>query len=271
MTVITVLQYTPANATVELAVGSTARIWQHPFDHGVVIKAQITEPQEDSHKRKFDNEARILEKMVEHPRIVKYLGPLNPLKPNQDLLFQEAAHGDLQQYINTYGSSIDERLRVKWCRQAAEALAHCHRQKILHCDLRPDNMLLSADLDLCLCDFGGSKSGEDDGHGLPDYGFFDPRVDDLEVTEAIEIFGLGSSLYFIMVGRLPHGPSALRTIQERLDYKQEFSRRAFQGQFPDTSNIIGGDIIQACWEQTTASAEEVCIHYKMLEIAIKNS
>lgn len=60
----------------------------------------------------------------------------------------EASNGSVQQYLNIRGNSIDDRLRLKWCKQAAEALDYCHTLKVLHCDLRPDNMLLTADLDL---------------------------------------------------------------------------------------------------------------------------
>ena len=122
-------------------------------------------------------------------------------------------------------------------------------------------MLLNADLSLCLCDFGGSKSDECDGDGLPDYGFFDPRDDTLEVTEATEVFGLGSVLYIIMLGKLPHGPSLLKTAEQRLKYYDEFERLGLEGRFPDTSEITGGSIIRDCWTQGISTAEDV---YKRL-------
>lgn len=95
--------------------------------------------------------------------LVRYLGCLQPLEPSRGLLFIEAANGSVQHYLNTQGSSIDHLLRLKWFKEAAEALYYCHTRKVLHCDLRPDNMLLNADLDLSLCDFGGSKNEEHDG------------------------------------------------------------------------------------------------------------
>jgi len=178
---------------------------------------------------------------------VRYLGPLQPSEPGRDLLFAEAVNGSVQNYLNVHANSIDDRLRVKWCREAAEALTYCHSQMVLHCDLRPDNMLPNANLDLSLCDFGGSKNEDFDGGGLPDYGFFDPRSESLDVTEATEIFGLGSSMYTIMVGYLPHGPSILKTTQERLRYAEEFERLGREGRFPDTSDVWGGDIVSDCW------------------------
>lgn len=126
-------------------------------------------------------------------------------------------------------------------------------------------MLLNADLNLSLCDFGGSKNEEYDGGGLPDYGFFDPRSDILAVTEATEVFGLGSSMYTIMVGHLPHGPLILKTAQERLDYAEKFERLGLKGKFPDTSNIRGGDIIRDCWSHNIRSAKQAFTRYWELD------
>ncbi|KAI4176469.1 MAG: hypothetical protein LQ343_001005 [Gyalolechia ehrenbergii] len=177
----------------------------------------------------------------------------------------EATNGSVQQYLNAWGNSIDDRLRLKWCQEAAEALDYCHTLNVLHCDLRPDNMLLNADLYLSLCDFGGSKNEDYDGGGLPDYGFFDPRSDVLAVTEATEVFGLGSSMYTIMVGHLPHGPLILKTAQERLDYAGKFRRLGLEGNFPDTLDIRGGDIIRDCWTHNIRSAKEAFTRYRELD------
>ncbi len=170
----------------------------------------------------------------------------------------------MQQYLDAQGESINLRLRLKWCVEASAALAYCHARRVFHCDLRPDNMLLDAELDLSLCDFGGSKNDDYDGEGLPDFGFFDPRIDSLDVTSDTEIFGLGSSMYTILVGHLPHGPSILQTAKERLNYAHTFELLALVGEFPDTSEIIGGDIIKDCWDQKIKSAEEA--HRRLVEL-----
>lgn len=66
-------------------------------------------------------------------------------------------------------------LRLKWRTQAAEAIQFIHRKGVIHSDLRPENFLLHTvpgnNLDLLLCDFGGSTNGEIDCRHLPDSGF----------------------------------------------------------------------------------------------------
>ena len=170
----------------------------------------------------------------------------------------------MQRYLVAQGESINLRLRLKWCIEASAALAYCHARRVFHCDLRPDNMVLNADLDLSLCDFGGSKNDDYDGDGLPDFGFFDPRIDSIDVTSDTEVFGLGSSMYTILVGHLPHGPAVFNSIEEQLDYANTFKLLALEGKFPDTSKITGGDIIKDCWDQKIRSAEEA--HRRLVEL-----
>jgi len=47
--------------------------------------------------------------------------------------------------------------------------------------------------------------------GFPNFSFFDPRIGSLDITIDIEIFGLGLSIYTILVRYLPYGPSILKT------------------------------------------------------------
>jgi serine/threonine protein kinase len=101
----------------------------------------------------------------------------------EGLFFAEANCGDLQHYLDTH-EVISETLRLKWCSQAAEAIAYIHSKDVIHSNLRPDNYLLhnytpEATPDLLLCDFGGSycKIGDTiiDGGHLPDAGFQNPN------------------------------------------------------------------------------------------------
>lgn len=122
-------------------------------------------------------------------------------------------------------------------------------------------MLLDANLDLWLSDFGGSGNKEYNGHGLPNYGFFDPREDSFDVTEATEVFGLGSCLYNIMTGSLPHGSSAVTSRVTDYQYIEEFKRLVGQGEFPDVSGLVGGNIIMGCWTGKFQAVEEVYERY----------
>ena len=195
--------------------------------------------------------------------IGRFLGLLDPLEPRKGLLFGEATNGNVTQYLKAHGDAIDLRSRIKWCKQAAEGISHCHARGVLHCDLRPDNMLLNGNLDLSLCDFGGSENAEHKGEGLPDYGFFDPRDENIEVSEATEVFGLGSSMYVFMTGHLPHGSTTMTTAAYA--YVENFGRLLRMDELPDTAALMGGDIITRCWTREIKSAREVYACYSELE------
>ena len=195
----------------------------------------------------------------------RFLGFHDPMQPTMGLLFAEASNGDVLRYLYNNGDTIDTALRLKWCRQAAEALSHCHAHGVLHCDLRPENMLLDHNLDLSLCDFGGSQMGEHDGQGCPDSGFFDPRGGWWDITEAMEIFGLGSSMYMFMTGHFPHGPRIFQNYEEIQDFEERWARLVGEGIWPETSNIEGGHIIKKCWIQEIKSAYEVLVDVSTLE------
>ncbi|KAJ5735351.1 uncharacterized protein N7483_000476, partial [Penicillium malachiteum] len=146
-------------------------------------------------KRSFEVEEKLLDLLGTHPRIIRYLGVSHEPR---GLLFEEATGGNLQAYIDQHHPNIDLNLRLKWCSQAAEAVHYLHQKGVIHSDLRPENFLLYFDsydtLDLLLCDFGESTSGDIDGGHLPDPGFFNPSRG-WASTEAVDIFSLGSIFY----------------------------------------------------------------------------
>lgn len=113
-------------------------------------------------------------------------------------------------------------------------------------------MLLDANLDLSICDFGGSKNAKYNGGGLPDTGFVHHKDNFADVTEAIEVFGLESCMYTFMTGLILHGTSAFTT-HHLFDYDKIFARLLNQGGYSDVSTLHGGDLIQQCWTERITS------------------
>ncbi|RHZ55478.1 hypothetical protein CDV55_103824 [Aspergillus turcosus] len=206
-------------------------------------------------QKSFSVEEQIYEILGEHPRIVRFLGVS---QDPRGLLFAEASGGDLQAYIDQHVGTTDPALRVKWCREAAEAIHYIHQKGVIHSDLRPESYLLhNESLDLLLCDFGGSTSGNIDGGHLPDSGFFNPRNPWVS-TKATDIFSLGSIFYTIMTDHWPYrSPGPFTSVEDKLAYGDMVDELFSLNKFPSTDGLLGGSVIQGCWMERYDEVEEI--------------
>ncbi|KAJ5935906.1 hypothetical protein N7454_005204, partial [Penicillium verhagenii] len=201
-------------------------------------------------KRSFEVEEKILDLLGTHSRIIRYIGVSDEPR---GLLFGESSDGNLQTYIDQHHNDVELSLRLKWCFQAAEAVHFIHQKGVIHSNLRPENFLLHSDyegkLDLLLCDFGGSTSGDIDGGHLPDSGFFNPSRPWVS-TEAVDIFSLGSIFYTVMTGHWPYkSPGPFKSMAEKCDYDEMVDDLFSRQEYPPVDDKFCGSLIQGCWTE----------------------
>ncbi len=105
----------------------------------------------DANTKTFFAEARTIAHLM-HPHIVRVLD--FDIEENTPFLIMDyAPNGTLRQRCPT-GTLLPLANVVDYIKQAASALQYAHDQKIIHRDVKPENMLLGPGENILLSDFG---------------------------------------------------------------------------------------------------------------------
>ncbi|KAF4510677.1 hypothetical protein G6O67_002552 [Ophiocordyceps sinensis] len=254
ITHVEIRQYLPREVKRIIAHGGGC--WIGQVDETTVLKYPHT-PEEMKWVR---IEAKILSVLGHHPRIVQSKGLVD-----DGLLLEFAPNGNLHDYLVAHPEASLER-RLAWCVQATEAVAHVHSKRILHCDIRHDNLLLDANLDLKLADFQGqhfSANGDIllDALSVESTKSYLPRKPADHASTRTDLFALGSAIYFIMMGHevFPH--------LDRCHDEDEIGCRFRGGEFPTDAHVCAA-ITAKCWKQLYSSARQALGDLEQVRAAI---
>jgi serine/threonine protein kinase len=188
------------------------RAQQVPFGRTVAVKVLSVSLADDEARRRFDRECRTIGRLAEHPNIVS-VHDAGALPDGRPYL--------VMQFLS--GGSLHERLRrdavMPWHQVAAmgsrlaRALDAAHGQGVVHCDVKPANVLLDDDDQPHLVDFGvASLTNATEATmtgtlgGTPAY--LPPEALDGEApAPARDVYSLAATLHACIVGRAPFSPS----------------------------------------------------------------
>lgn len=74
------------------------------------------------------------------------------------ILVSEYMDKDLKRYMDAHGGALDLPTIKSFTYQMLRGIAYCHANRILHRDLKPQNLLISRDGNLKLADFGLARA-----------------------------------------------------------------------------------------------------------------
>ena len=151
-----------------------------------------------------------LAKSLSHHNIVK-CHHLLETPTHTTLVLEHMQNGDLFHRIVESNDCIPDSLAIRWFKQVVSGLVYLHSKSIVHCDIKPENILINADEGVKISDFGFAQYSD---RGRLDFicgslEYLPPEIiligkPDLGVPpsegydSAIDMWSLGVTLYFTL-------------------------------------------------------------------------
>jgi len=201
----------------ELGRGATSVVYlaRDPFaGREVAIKVVKTHSPADTDlqrrfRRVFLNEAALVGKLF-HPHILAIYDAVS----EQDLSYivMEYVRGRTLEHCCDVANLLPVNKVVEIVFKCSLALAFAQRHGVIHCDIKPANILISGETDIKISDFGAALYEQAEhthlkGVGSPAY-MSPEQVQDKELDFRTDIYSLGVLMYQMLTGKLPFRASS---------------------------------------------------------------
>ena len=218
---------------------------------------------------------------LDHPNIARFYETFHDERYFH--IVTELCRGkELSKLLKQNGGKLNERKCRIIIMKILHAINYCHSHGIVHCDLKPDNIIFESPnedeenedilnlLDLKLLDFGLSsriKKNEKLNNTVGTAYFIAPETIKGEYDEKCDVWSIGVILYYILSGKFPFTGNSNFEIFEKI----QKSEPVFKNLFKDISqNAI--DFIKKCLVKNPnerPSAKE-CLSHPWLEPIFKH-
>jgi serine/threonine protein kinase len=249
----------------------------HPaLERDVAIKVIRTNKASDpTIVDRFQREAKVVA-ALRHPGIVQ----VHDFDIEDDAFYMvmEFVHGeslaDRLARLQAQGKllPLGETLRI--FRLITEAVAYAHNQGVIHCDLKPSNVLLTREEQPILVDFGISKIMNDerltatnDILGTPHY--MSPEQGfGREINTQTDVYALGVMLYELTTGRLPFNGNSPMSIVFKHINEQPKTPRSLNPYLPEPLDRIIQKAMAKDPAKRYTSAQEMLGDIEAVKLAI---
>ena len=165
----------------------------------------------------FKNEARFTA-MFNHPHIMQIYNVGN--YDNIPFVSYELLKGKTLKEVLDNRSKLSSDEALDYMSQILDAIMHMHERRVLHNDLKPDNILLLRDGNIKLCDLGIASHFNEkiDKELMGTVSYLAPEVlQSKKYTEQSDVYSLGIIFFELLTGKLPfYGNNSKEILQAHI-------------------------------------------------------
>lgn len=177
------------------------------------------------------------------------------------------------EYIN--GGSVQDRVRgggklpveeaVKMVLGAARALDYAEKHGVIHCDIKPDNLMLNDEGEVLITDLGiarmvksvAEKVNQDGGVlGSPHY-MAPEQARGEPIDHRVDLYSLGATFYRMVSGRTPFTGKTAREIMEKQVYEEPPGLRSLDPDIPQSVCRVIARMMKKKPDKRYATAREL--------------
>jgi hypothetical protein len=141
-----------------LGVGSFGKVYKGVLNDGTMIAVKLLNLENEGAHKSFDRECKVLGR-VRHRNLIRIITSYSDLQIKA-LIFPLMPSGSLEKWLypdgeEESGLSLIQRLNIAI--DIAQAMTYLHHHcfmQVIHCDLKPNNVLMGEDMTAYLIDFG---------------------------------------------------------------------------------------------------------------------
>eukprot|EP00253_Pinus_taeda_P027389 PITA_27389 len=141
-----------------LGVGSFGKVYKGVLNDGTLVAVKLLNLENEGGEKAFDKECKVLGK-VRHRNLIRIITYYSDLQMKA-LIFPLMQNGSLEKWLYPNGQeesklSLFQRLNIAI--DIAQGMTYLHHHcfvQVLHCDLKPSNVLLGEDMTAYITDFG---------------------------------------------------------------------------------------------------------------------